>query len=258
MDIAELKRTGPAGVTKRHPWELARARVILFLLKREKKIYSRITDIGSGDAFVTEQLVKHSLAHAYTATDTAYTDEMISRVRSAGNLQDVSFFKTTDNIPRQDKSDGTLLLDVLEHCRDDSAVLADAMTLSDGNGLSIVLITVPAFGSLFSEHDRLLGHYRRYSRTQLTKLCRSKGLEIQKSGYFFFSLLLPRIIRVLIEKWINRKPKKTIDNWPGGILLTKIISGILWTDFRVCYALSRVGIHLPGLSCYCLCKHVPS
>jgi len=66
-----------------------------------------------------------------------------------------------------------------------------------------------------------------------------------------------RIIQKLFEKTGLSNPKKSIDNWKGGTMKTKLISSVLWIDFKICYTLSNWGIKLPGLSCYCLCQKLP-
>ena len=56
-----------------------------------------------------------------------------------------------------------LLMDVLEHVADDCGLLHDAIAGSAPG--SRVIVTVPAFGWLWSGHDVFLGHHRRYTLT---------------------------------------------------------------------------------------------
>lgn len=80
------------------------------------------------------------------------------------------------------------LLDVLEHIDDDRASLA---TLSEGlTEKGRIIITVPAFQWLWSKHDELHHHKRRYSRKSLGSVIRDAGLTTAKTGYFN-SLLFP-------------------------------------------------------------------
>ena len=53
-----------------------------------------------------------------------------------------------------------------------------------------LLLTVPAYQWMFGTHDRILGHYRRYTRTRLQNLCIRQGYEIFYAGYIN-SLLFP-------------------------------------------------------------------
>ncbi len=251
MDITELSRTTTEH-SLRHPWETARVRALYYLLGNDHR---HLTDIGAGDAFVIETLARKGVAHHYTAIDTAYTPSLIDQLKQRTSGLPIDFSPAVTSA--QPDSDAAMLADVIEHCEDDAAVLNNTVQQvlqPDGT----LLITVPAFQSLFSQHDKLLLHYRRYTRKQLIQLCRAQDLEVISSGYFFFTLLPPRLIRLLGEKAGWWKTTQSIDNWNGSKLVSRIISSILWFDFRVSHAFSSIGIHLPGLSCYCLCKKRPS
>lgn len=259
MDITELNRISAKNPFFRHPWEIARARVIRFFLKKYKKKISHIADIGSGDGYILQTLVHHKMAGNYSAIDTAYTTAIIEQLKSSFEKNAIHFFCDVEQAGNKGIiSDCILLTDVLEHCANDSKVLHSIIdeNILTNNGL--LLVTVPAYQQLFSQHDHLLQHYRRYSRKQIIKICQLQKLKVEASGYFFFSLLPARLFQLLLQKTGMHNTKKSIDNWKGNRYSTKFISLILWLDFRVCYALSGIGIHLPGLSCYCVCKKLPS
>lgn len=90
-----------------------------------------------------------------------------------------------------------LLMDVLEHVPDDKAVLQNTLThCSSGAG---VFITVPAFMSLWSSHDRYLGHKRRYNIRSLRELLSSvHELEVKKL-YYYYAPIFP--LAVLVRLW---------------------------------------------------------
>ena len=52
----------------------------------------------------------------------------------------------------------------------------------------MLLISVPACQFFYSEHDRLLHHYRRYSRVDLQVLLSKAGYEIINGSYLMFFL----------------------------------------------------------------------
>ena len=85
------------------------------------------------------------------------------------------------------------LFDVLEHIEDDDAFVSRvcAHARSDHR----LLLTVPACQFLFSQHDVLLHHYRRYSRGGLRRLLEKHGYEITTSSYFVF-FLFPVVLAV--------------------------------------------------------------
>jgi hypothetical protein len=204
---------------------------------------------------VVSHIASLHAADRLIAVDTAYSPEMISSLQAKEGSEKISYYNIT---PPQVNADCVLILDVLEHCSNDAQVLRESIHQGMTTPESVILISVPAFQGLFSQHDQLLGHHRRYSRRALTTLVKKEDLVVIESGYFFFSLLPLRILQLLFEKIKIRKASKSIDDWNGGATVSKIISSILWADFRICHFLSRAGIHLPGLSCYCLCKKSPS
>ena len=107
--------------------------------------------------------------------------------------------------------DGALALDIIEHFEDDDAVCAElARILAPGASL---VLSVPAWPSLWSPHDEFLHHARRYRPEQIRELVQRAGLEIKEQRGFNF-LLLPPI-------WIVRrlKAKRAADEAqlePGG------------------------------------------
>lgn len=78
------------------------------------------------------------------------------------------------------------LFDVLEHIEDDGKFLKKIPTISEAPHL--ILISVPACQWLYSPHDVILHHYRRYSRPHLEQLLRDNRYTILKSSYFMFFL----------------------------------------------------------------------
>jgi SAM-dependent methyltransferase len=65
-------------------------------------------------------------------------------------------------LPTHDQFDCILYIDVLEHIEDDLGEMQHAATHLAPGGTLVVLC--PAFPVLFSELDRALGHYRRYTK----------------------------------------------------------------------------------------------
>ena len=80
------------------------------------------------------------------------------------------------------------VLDVVEHIQDDVAALAAMRTLLRPGGK--LLIAVPAHQWLWSAHDVVNHHHRRYSKATLTTAIEAAGLTPAKLTYFN-SLLFP-------------------------------------------------------------------
>ncbi|MGB0671334.1 MAG: class I SAM-dependent methyltransferase [Rhodospirillales bacterium] len=82
-----------------------------------------------------------------------------------------------------------LLTDVIEHLDDDSAAIAEACRVVKPGGH--VLVTVPAFPSLWSVTDVNAHHKRRYRQNNLLQTITSSGLAIDRFYHFNFLLFLP-------------------------------------------------------------------
>ncbi len=77
--------------------------------------------------------------------------------------------------------DSCVCLNVLEHIEDDGAALSRMASILVPGG--IIVLLVPAFEALFGPIDRNLGHYRRYTRSSLTKLGQAAGLSVKLLHY---------------------------------------------------------------------------
>lgn len=80
--------------------------------------------------------------------------------------------------------------DVLEHLEDDERALRHAESILKTGGF--IVFTVPAFYFLWSEHDVLEGHYRRYRKQTVRALVsNTAGLKIRRLSYFNISFFFP-------------------------------------------------------------------
>lgn len=68
----------------------------------------------------------------------------------------------------KEKYDTIIYIDVLEHIENDAANMEAAYQLLNKNGHLIILS--PAFNFLYSNFDKSIGHYRRYSKKSLIKI----------------------------------------------------------------------------------------
>ncbi len=98
--------------------------------------------------------------------------------------------------------------DVMEHIEDDQSFLKNINRLLTPGGQ--IMLTVPAFQSLWSENDVQLGHFRRYTLGQLSVLLAQAGFRVTYATYFFSLVWAPMwLTRVLPEKFGIKK-----DNTP--------------------------------------------
>ena len=74
------------------------------------------------------------------------------------------------------------LFDVLEHIENDHNALLHLNKLLKNQ--QFILLTVPAFNFLWSDHDDALSHYRRYTKKTLSLVLENSGFKIIRISYF--------------------------------------------------------------------------
>lgn len=253
----DIKETGLSG-TRRHPWEVAKVRAITRILRPllgGSKESVRTLDVGCGDGFIAQNVFgpEGAFKGIVDGVDTSLTRERLASMAAPPGFQ---YHSTFDAIEGK-RFDLVLALDVLEHQADDAEFLAEIFNqwLSPGG---MALFTVPAFNSLFSDHDRFLGHYRRYSLGELERVLGHAPCRIIGKGYLFASLLPVRAVSLAAERIIGRErgleTQNGIGSWRGGALTSSLITGALDIDNAALLWLARRGIFPPGLSAWALCE----
>ncbi|RYG60066.1 class I SAM-dependent methyltransferase, partial [bacterium] len=114
-------------------------------------------------------------------------------------------------------ADCVTMLDVLEHIPDDGQALNEvARVLKPGGAL---ILTVPAYGHLWSAHDEALHHFRRYEKYQLKARLREAGLRVDKLS-FAMSLLPPAayLWRHLVLPRLPKRPRDATRHSEGAVL----------------------------------------
>src|SRR5262245_4275924 len=252
----DLRERGAA--TRRHPWEIARARFVLETLIGSGVLppSPRILDVGAGDAFVAGLVASRLAGARVVAWDAHFSDRDLESLAGLG-------FEVVREQPKG-PFDAVLLLDVLEHVEDDHGFLA-RIAAGSAPG-AVFLVTVPAWPGLFSAHDLALGHFRRYTPAACRELLAKAGLTVRSSGGLFHALLLPRWAASLAERglWSRTAAPEAdtasegvptgVGGWSHGRLISQLVDRALALDQRVSKIAARMGLDLPGLSFWALCR----
>lgn len=134
--------------------------------------------------------------------------------------------------------DLVLMLDVLEHIEDEPGALGNLRRLLKPGGHAI--LTVPALQSLWSVHDEINQHYRRYDKMGLRRLIEESGFAVCQLRYFFIwplGLLYLRKLLLGTKQSVRKSYTVTVPPTPVNRLFTSLS--------RTEQMLMRLGVHWP-------------
>lgn len=191
-----------------HWWFTARRQIVLDVLRREIAEDAglsppiRIVDIGCGAGGMLPHLSEFGsvIGVDMAPSAVAYAADSACEVRQ-GSLPMHMPFSSAEHF------DVAMLLDVLEHIDDDREALAAIHRLLRAGGR--LIITVPAFQFLWSGHDVVNEHKRRYTRTQLRNRLQRAGFTVKQISYFNTILFVPIAAARLAGRWIHRKDSRS-------------------------------------------------
>ena len=174
-----------AELDERHWWYRARRKILADLIAREIDLPedARILEIGCGTGHNLEMLRRFGRVDGIEIDGAARA----LASRRLGHAIGDAPLPELPGVPEH-AYDLVALLDVLEHVDEDAASLRSmARRLKPGGR---ILVTVPAFPWMWSAHDEINHHKRRYTRASLRKAAAEAGLKVEMMSWFN-SLLFP-------------------------------------------------------------------
>ncbi len=191
---------------KNHWWFVSRRDLIISLLKKFKiKKESKILDVGCSSGIMIESLKNQGYVDI-CGIDISEEAIVASKSRGINNVI-VSPGETT--VFNENKFDVIIASDILEHIKDDNMALKEWYRILKLGG--ILIIFVPAFNFLWSQHDEVNLHYRRYTKKSLLKKINKLNVSILKSSYSNFCLFFGVIIPRVYQRFFLKKGKKLHD-----------------------------------------------
>jgi len=188
-----------AAIARKHWWWRAREEAIVREVRRLRagKGAARILDVGCGDG------VHFGVLGEFGSVEGIETDA--STLDPQGKWrQQIHVTPFEAPLPISGPYDLILFLDVIEHLDDPVGALALAKSLLAPGGA--VLVTVPALPSLWTSHDDLNHHRRRYTRETLAAHLRQAGFAVERLRYLFQSLVPAKIAVRMLEMVRGAKP----------------------------------------------------
>tara|TARA_R110000850_G_scaffold102142_3_gene210877 strand:+ start:798 stop:1547 length:750 start_codon:yes stop_codon:yes gene_type:complete len=173
-------------VERDHWWFKTRRNILLKMINGLDK-EARILDIGSSSGLMLQEL-KDLGFNPHNLYGVDISEKAIANCKSNGF--DNAYVMDAHNITLSEGSfDLVIASDCLEHLERDEEALANWHTLLKPNGQ--IIIFVPAYQFLWSRHDDVNFHFRRYTNGELRMKMENNNFKIQKSGYWNFLLFIP-------------------------------------------------------------------
>jgi SAM-dependent methyltransferase len=181
--MEESYESDTLAVEESHWWYHGRRRIVMDLVARLPLApQAQILDAGCGSG---RNLVELAGFGSVVGLEPSARGAAVARARGVGEVVEAGI----DTMPFADASfDLITLLDVLEHIEDDRGALLGLRRVARPGGM--LLITVPAYPRLWSSHDELNRHYRRYTRRALLDRAEEAGWRPLRTTHFN-ALLLP-------------------------------------------------------------------
>jgi SAM-dependent methyltransferase len=166
---------------------------------------TRILDAGCGSGRNKVELARQGTV---TGVELSRTSVEIARARGVGDVIEGSILE----MPFPAESfELAVSLDVIEHLDDDAAALRELRRVVVPGGR--LLVTVPAYQWLWSGHDEINHHHRRYTRRSLLSVAQHAGWECVRTTYFN-SLLLPvAILLRALDPLSSKTTESSLDLW---------------------------------------------
>lgn len=174
-------------VEDHHWWYRGRRRVIRAELDRlPLPANTRVLDAGCGSGRTLVELVDYGQVTGIELDPSAAAH---ARGRGLGEVAEGRL----EELPWADTSfDLIVCLDVIEHTPDDVRALEELRRVCAPGGF--LLVTVPALPSLWSVHDEVNHHYRRYTRRSLDAAALAAGWTVARMSAFNGFLLPPAAV----------------------------------------------------------------
>ncbi|HEY2718589.1 MAG TPA: methyltransferase domain-containing protein, partial [Solirubrobacteraceae bacterium] len=166
---------------------------------------ARILDAGCGSGRNMVELARHGTV---TGVELSEASVRLARERGAGEVVEGSVLEMPFEA---DSFEMAASLDVIEHLEDDLAALRELRRVVAPGGS--LLVTVPAYQWLWSGHDEINHHFRRYTRRSLQRAGEEAGWQQVRTTYFN-SLLLPAAILLrVLDRFSRKTTESSLDLW---------------------------------------------
>ena len=190
---------------KSHWWFRARRRILHALLDRhvEWDRVRTLLEVGVGSGANLAELYPAGVELTGIEPDAQAAE--LARQRGLGAIH-TGTLEEAERFLGEERFDVITLFDVLEHIQEDRTALRVLFRhLAPGGWL---ILTVPAYQWLWSSHDEVNHHYRRYTRAGLVERVREAGFELGVATYFN-TFLFPAVAATRLAARLRSGSRRT-------------------------------------------------
>ena len=224
---------------RKHWWFRARAEIIMAHLRgltTKMNHRPRILNVGAATGHSSELLSElgEVTSVEYDGDCCVFTNALTGLELLRASITELPF--------SSDSFDLVCSFDVIEHVEDDQAAVAELYRVCRPGGL--VSVTVPAFMFLWSQHDDINHHHRRYTAAMVRKVSEHAGLEPVFGSYFNFWLFFPIAAFRMIGSML---PKKSREDAGSDFFAVQspLLDKVFYAIFRTELTPLRWGLRLP-------------
>jgi SAM-dependent methyltransferase len=211
-----------AQVEPRSFWFRARNRLIVSAFRRHFPNARSFLEVGCGSGVVLEAL-REALPGVRLVGSDLYSEALDIARRRLDGVELVELDARA--LPFDEEFDVVGAFDVVEHIDEDELVLSQLHRAVRRGGGALVL--VPQHRWLWSEHDRVAEHRRRYARRELVEKMRRVGFDVVETTSFVASLLPVMIASRIADRLRNRSydPVACLDPGPFNTVFERMLDG---------------------------------
>lgn len=213
---------------REHWWFRVREQIILdqFRSSIHKGLPLQILNVGAATGRSSEMLESFGQIQSieYDQPSYQFCRDVLKMKIDQGSITELPY---PDNA-----YDCVCAFDVVEHVEDHQTAISELFRVCKPGGK--IFITVPAFMSLWSNHDVVNHHFRRYRKQQMLDLFSANGGRLLRTTYFNFILFMPIFMVRSVQRIFSRKKQEELkpDN-------DMIASGLINTIFQSIFSFER-------------------
>lgn len=223
-------------------WWCKSRRDILFRIIKNFDKNSKILDAGCASGILISFLKEKGITNVYGIDNSKEAIKMCKKT-----LKNVFLMDASKTRFKKESFDIIIASDILEHIENEEKTLSEWHRILKPDGTLILF--VPAFNFLWSVHDKINNHQRRYNMMQLRESLDKNRFLIKRSSYWNFTLFIPTAIMKLFKKILNSEEKDDF------IEINPAINNFLFKLMKFENEILEKGINFPfGISLFAIAK----